>query len=142
MNAALLGQIAVAVLGVIAAAVPLAGNRAASKDARSNLQTDLAILAELPAESTRRDRLVEHIDASVDRLIADQSRRRDPMGVGLGLALILISILGGVWAVSAGGWWLLSLIPVLLVFMLGSAGLAQDVTLLNRDEGGRPLPPG
>jgi hypothetical protein len=142
MNAALLGQIAVAVLGVMGATVPLLANRTARKDIRANLQADLSLLGELPPESKRRDELVAHVDASIDRLIADQERKRDPGGVALGLAIIGISIAGGIWVLSIGGWWLFLLIPAALGVLVGSVGLAQDVSLIHRDSSGRPLPSG
>jgi hypothetical protein len=137
-----LSQIAVAGLGTISAVAPLAANRTAKRDLRKNLQSDVSLLAKLPSESARRDALVNHIDNAIDRLIADQDRRRDPLGIGLALSFIVVSIAGGVWAINEGGWWLLTLIPVLIIFVLGSAGLAQDASRLKRDEKGRPLPSG
>ena len=139
MDLSLLGQIGVAGLGVISTTVPLANNRVARKDLRKNIQADISILSDLPEGSRQREALLTHIDASIDRLIVDQARRRDPLGIGLALAFLGVSVPTGIWAISAGGWWLWLLVPVFFVFVLGSAGLAQDASRLRRDEKGRPV---
>lgn len=86
-------------------------------------------------------RLEAHILAALDEIEDDRQKRRDPMGITLAIMFIALSALAGVWALSAGGWWLLSLIPVVLGLTVGAVGLAQDAPRRRRDVKGNPVKP-
>ncbi|MFI6758294.1 hypothetical protein ACIBF5_04010 [Micromonospora sp. NPDC050417] len=134
MNLDLVAQIAVAALGVLSAAVPFLGGR----QDRRILKEDIELLNKVP-DGVIRQRLERQVIATLDEIEAARHHRRDPYGVTLALVLIAASVIGGVWAISAGGWWLLSLVVVAFVFAVGAAGLVQDVTKRKRDKRGDPI---
>lgn len=138
VNLDLVAQIAVAVLGFLSASLPFLGARRARKTLREDLRLDLQLLAEVP-DGRIKDRLIEHIERMFDTVEQDRERRREPVGMTLAIIFIGVSTVGGIWAIHAGGWWLLTLIVVAFVFILGAVGLARDGTKRLRDERGRPM---
>jgi hypothetical protein len=109
------------------------------RNRQDQLKADLELLGLLPDESTARDKLLQHIDCSVQRLVSDEEDlRRDPMGIGLGVVFLLAAVVLIVFAVRGGGWWLW--IGAFVVGALGAVGLGQDAVPRRRDLKGRPLP--
>jgi hypothetical protein len=138
MSVELGAQIAVAILGLIAAILPYASARARRQAVQNDLHVVVELVQALPEQSTVRPKIEEHAELLAGRLIETQEHRRDPAGVALGLCLIIAAGFGGVLTIGAGGYWLWLLIPAALVGMIGVFGFAQDVTKVKRDSKGRP----
>lgn len=138
MTGELAAQIAVAVLGLLSAIIPLARTRSVRRGLRANLQADISILRELPkdVDQSTQDAFVQHIERMTNRLAQDDQRTRDPTGITLALIFIAGAIAGAYFVIQAGGNWLYLLIPVVLVFILGAVGLSQDGKRSSRDESG------
>jgi hypothetical protein len=104
---------------------------------RERIGRDLEIIERLPAESGARGRLMEHVERSIDQLIAEEAmKRRDWTGVALAVVLLA----AGAWmAVMAGRgtdlWW----IGAIATGVVGAVGLGQDLPKRMRDERGRPI---
>lgn len=139
MDSELIGQVAIAALGSISAAVPILGKRSSRKNVRVNLAQDVAMLKDLPESSRAKTLLTSHIERQIELISTVDERRRDPTGIGLALGFIAIATLGGIGAIQKGGGWLWLLVPVVLMFLLGSVGLSQDATKHKRDDKGRPI---
>ncbi|MFI9026535.1 hypothetical protein [Streptomyces sp. NPDC053560] len=106
---------------------------------RERVKADLELLALLPEDSEMAPALRRHIEESLQKMIEVEDRkRREPVGVVLGLLFIAIAIgLLVVGYVNGGAYWWLAA-PAAVIGTFGSAGLAQDVTKQTRDERGRP----
>ncbi|MFD3402543.1 hypothetical protein ACFWUU_17800 [Kribbella sp. NPDC058693] len=139
MDNELVGQIVVAIGGVLSAGVPLIGNRNNRKSLRDDADRDIAAMNALPETHPARDAYDALIKRQAVRMSAELDLRRDPFGIGLAVAFIVIGSLGGVLIFqdqSISRWWL---IGVALAFLFGSAGLAQDASKRKRDDKGRPV---
>ncbi|MFC9245108.1 hypothetical protein ACFT7S_14090 [Streptomyces sp. NPDC057136] len=111
-------------------------------DSRDRLQRDLELLAAMPDDLQVRDEYKQHISAAFEALINDEDERsRDPQGVVLGIALMLV---GGwlVWVAldQGGGWWHFLTAFGALLFAVAAYGTAQDASKHHRDERGRVIP--
>ncbi|MFJ3494838.1 hypothetical protein ACIPPJ_14750 [Streptomyces sp. NPDC086091] len=107
---------------------------------RERIKTDLELLELLPQDSSVIPVLRSHIEDSIKQIIeVEDKKRRDPAGVVLAIAFILIA--ASLFAASFinGGlyWWLT--VPGAVTGIFGLVGLAQDATKRNRDERGRPI---
>ena len=65
--------------------------------------------------------------------------------VGIGIAALVItgfSLIGGIAALIAGGWWLLALVLLVPLTAVCGYGAAESFKLAERDEHGTPIPDG
>jgi len=86
--------------------------------------------------------MVAHVESSVDKLIERETElRRDPMGIGLGIAFIAGAVVAGYFATDAPNFmWAMVLALLAFVFgLIGLVGFIQDVVPRKRDEKGRPI---
>jgi hypothetical protein len=131
---------------VVLAAIPVVGAvakllRGSVKGRRGRLMSDAALLAKLPPDSAAYKRLLGQLDEEIARIIqAEDTKRRDVVGVLLGVAL-----LAGAAALVVSAWRSdRDLAPFLwaaaaVVTILSTVGLVQDATPRARDETGRPV---
>ncbi len=132
------GQVMVAVLAVGAALLQFRRTRGGP---RAQIRQDIELLELLPQGPTR-DRMVAHVESSVDKLIERETElRRDPMGIGLGIAFIAGAVVAGYFATDAPNFmWAMVLALLAFVFgLIGLVGFIQDVVPRKRDEKGRPI---
>jgi hypothetical protein len=130
-------QIAVGVFGVASAAIPVIGNRQQRRNMRHDLKADFEMLPLAP-EGPLRAKLEAQISWSLDEIAEDRERRRDPFGIVLALCLIGASVAVGIFAIKAGGFWLLALAPAGILGIVSAGGLAQDSRRLKRNPKGNP----
>ncbi|TCO47851.1 hypothetical protein EV646_105409 [Kribbella antiqua] len=138
MASELVGEIAVAVGGVLSAAVPLLGNRANRKTLRDDMDRDIAAMNALPEGHPAREAFGELIKRQAEMMTRELETRRDPFGIGLGVGFIVTGMVVGIVILRGdlSKWWL---IAVALAFLIGSAALAQDASKLKRDPKGKPI---
>jgi hypothetical protein len=104
------------------------------------LKQDLKILKELPAESSARERLLEHIDKEIISIIEnDEEKTRHPTGAVLAIIFIGTSIFLLIEAIVMGGWWWWLLLPAAIIGIFGAVGFSQDAVRRKRDEKGNAL---
>ncbi|GAA2796423.1 hypothetical protein [Crossiella cryophila] len=130
-------KILVGVFGAIAAGLKLWEMHRARSARLNELKTMLEIAGSLPADSAAKMLVTRHVEASLTSFVSEeQTKRRDPTGIVLGVAFIG----GGSWlaytALTSSGWWWFLAAPVLAI---GLAGFTQDVTRRERDARGRPV---
>lgn len=137
VNVTLTSNIVIAVLGVLAAWLQ---TRRTQGKGRNELRQDLDLYNSLPQESDSRDRLLEHIDKQIERLIRREDElSRDPTGISLAIFLLLVTGALSVAAVRERGIWWLLLVPALFFGITASVGLGEDLPRRKRDERGRPI---
>ncbi|MFJ7217038.1 hypothetical protein [Amycolatopsis sp. NPDC098790] len=130
-------KILVAALGTIAAGLKIWEIYRARSARLSELKSLMDIANLLPDGSDARDTVTRHVEIRLASFVSDeQTKRRDPTGISLGL----IFIAGGGWlvytAITTSPWWWFLAAPVLI---LGGVGFTQDVSRRERDARGRPL---
>ena len=105
---------------------------------RSRLQADLALLKEVPTDSSGYKVWDEHVTALMRQVIElDREMRRDKMGMGLGAFFVITGASLIVMAVILGQWWWWFLaVPSLLI----SLGSIPSWKKTYRDEKGRAVP--
>ncbi|WP_405890256.1 hypothetical protein OG427_17870 [Streptomyces sp. NBC_00133] len=82
-----------------------------------------------------KEELTRHIDETIKKMIAEDSRSRDPFGIALALVMLLIA--AGLFvaaAVSGGAWWWLTA-PAALIAIIALPGLVKESTPQVRDQG-------
>jgi hypothetical protein len=130
-------NIVVAVLGVLAALAQTRRNRGGG---RAQLRQDVDLYNSLPPESSSRGKLLGHIDQQIERLITSEDElTRDPVGICLGIIILLIGLVLFVAAFREAGLWWLLLVPAIFFAILGAVGLGQDLPRRKRDERGRVI---
>jgi hypothetical protein len=135
VDVTLTSNLAIAVLGVVAAWVQTRRNQGGGRD---QVRRDVELFNILPQESTSRNELLVHIDGQITRLVrSEQELTRDPSGVVLAIFIMLVAIALTVTAFREGGYWWLLFVPAFFFGILGSVGLGQDLPLRKRDERGR-----
>lgn len=108
--------------------------------ARDLIMKDFAIVKELP-DGAAKTALLADLERRAEALTGDGSKRRDPVGIALGIVFILIGI-----GLALGGWhtgntglrtalWTMAVV----VGALGVFGFVQDVIPAERDSKGRPI---
>lgn len=126
------------VAGVAAVAAAVLGAPRVFRDSKDDILKQIQVHDALPESSPARKTLLDSIERQVEALAKTGGPRRDPVGIGLGVAFLVLAVLGG-WSVArwGGGWWWASPIVVFLA-LLGIVGLAQDGPKRARDSKGRP----
>ncbi len=66
----------------------------------------------------------------------DDEKRRDPVGIVLGLVFLGLAGWTGILTLDGSNWWLAAAIPL---GVIGLVGLATDATRARRDERGRRI---
>lgn len=95
---------------------------------RANLVCDLSILEELE-DSETKTKFQEHIDRQVEALISDSEKRRDWLGVVLGVSFMVAAAgLSAFAFMRESDWWMLLFIPAGVLGIFGLVGFAQSVT--------------
>jgi hypothetical protein len=132
-----LSGLALAVGGVLVAWLQF---RPAKNDLRTLIQRDLDLLGQA-TDKELQSKLLAHVHRMVDRLIQEEDdKTREPVGIALGISLIVMSLWFGWLAHSATGWWQWAWLGVALtVGVFGLVGFVQDVTPRTRDARGRPV---
>ncbi|MBB5934488.1 hypothetical protein [Streptomyces zagrosensis] len=95
---------------------------------RERAKHDAELLAALPDSSTMKDELTRHIDETIRKMIAEDSRNHDPFSVALAIVMLLIA--GGLIAAAAvngGAWWWLTA-PAGLIAIVALPGLVMEST--------------
>lgn len=106
------------------------------RDIRWSIERDLSIYKALPPESEAKTKLLAKIDREIAALDMHDQRRRYPMGIGLGVAFLLMALAGAWWIVTVSGWWWW-LSPIAgFALLIGIVGLAQGIPKRLRDEKG------
>jgi hypothetical protein len=89
------GQVTVAAIGALAAALKLVDSRQELPRRRRQIMNDLDLVDRLSPGSEARTRLEEHVHEAVLNLLSDESeKRRDPVG----MVLATIFLAGAGWA--------------------------------------------
>ncbi len=136
METELIIGIVAAIAAVFAAVI---GAPRILRDARWSIQRDLEIWKSLPENSSARAGLLRKIEREVVALDVHDKKRRNPMGIGLGIAFFVIGA-GLLWIIILQGswWWFASLIafPSLL---LGIGGFFLSIFKTLRDEKGNTI---
>ncbi|MET8996965.1 hypothetical protein [Amycolatopsis sp. NPDC004169] len=130
-------KVLIAALGAVAAGLKIWEMYRARPARLSELKSLMDIANLLPDDSEARSTVTSHVETRLASFVSDeQTKRREPTGIGLGLLFIV----GGCWlvytAVTASPWWWFLAAPVLI---LGVSGFTRDVSRRERDARGRPL---
>jgi hypothetical protein len=137
VNVTVTANIAIAVLGVLAAWVQTRRNVGGGRD---QLRRDVKLYNSLPEESTSRAELLAHIDKQILRLIGNEEElARDPAGIFLAVVILAGAGALSYAAVDLGSIWWILLGPAGFLAILGSVGLGQDLPRRKRDERGRKV---
>jgi hypothetical protein len=135
-----ISELAVAIIGAVGVIVAaVLGVPRIARDSRWQIQRDLEIYTALPDSSGSKPGLLAKIDREVALLDRRDLARRDPSGIGLAIAFLVIG-LALVWlTVSSGRWWWTAspITAGLLVF--GIVGLCVSGPKKIRDEKGNAL---
>jgi len=132
MSLELVGQIGIAILGVVSAVAPLIGNAVNNRSPVEDLRGIAELNKFLPEESGVRAKLETYGETLAESMIEDFKAKRDPIGIVLALNFIALSVTGGIIVIALGGDWLWWLIPIVLVYIIGSVGLAADASKRQR----------
>lgn len=112
---------------------------AGRKSPRERLLQDIQIRDAMEKDSSARQVMDDYIHGQAERLTGTDSKRRDPLGIVIGIVLIVLGIGLAVAAFYAqGAWWVLSA-PAALAVTLGITGLVQSCPRLERDDKGNPV---
>jgi hypothetical protein len=129
--------VAVAVIGVGGSWLQVHQGRPRGRDL---LKQDLKILKQLPAESSARERLLEHIDkVIIDIIESDEEKTRRPTGAVLAIIFLMLAIFLMIEAIARGGWWWWLLLPATVIAIFGAVGFSQDAIPRKRDEKGNAI---
>jgi hypothetical protein len=129
--------VAVALIGVAGSLLQVRRGRPRGREL---LKQDLELLHLFPNDSEVRPRLLQHIEKNFDRLLTDEEeKRRDPLGIGVAIFLLMISVGLVVVSFINGGWWLWLLAPAGFIAIFAIAGLSLDAVPRKRDEKGRVI---
>lgn len=133
-----IGAIIVAAIGLLG--VILQSLRGRPRNPYAELRELVDLLNALPAGSGSRRILEDHIDRRIAQQLNDEAlKRRDPTGIVLGIALMVLALAAGTAIWMAGGWWnVLQIFPAVIA-TFGLAGFIQDVRRQERDEKGNPV---
>ena len=127
-------QVLVALLAVVGAAFQV---RRGGRSARSEVKENIELLGMLPESSGVKAELLAHIDASIRKLIGEESdARRDPVGIGLGLFFLLGAAASFVAGLRGSNW---RFAVAALVGVLGAVGFPQAMAKTQRDAKGNPV---
>ncbi|WP_155979726.1 hypothetical protein [Nocardiopsis sp. CNS-639] len=137
MTFELASQIIIAIFGFLGVVFPLIPRRQ-NRSLRDNIKEDLEIASNLP-DGSAKDKLLQHVDAMVVQVCEEQNYRREPFGLVLGMSFIIFSAAGGIWVISAGGWWLVALVVLIPSLFMGIVGVTLDGTKKKRDSRGRSI---
>lgn len=108
--------------------------------ARSNLAKDVELYNSLPAQSAKRQRLLRYIDERVERIVAkDSERKRNPVGITLGVIFTIAGVYFSWLTYKHGGWWWWTSPIVGSILLIGIVGFVQGVQKAERDEKGNPI---
>lgn len=106
---------------------------------RERLLQDIEIRNALHANSEAQQIMDRHIRDETRKLTGNDSKRRDPLGIGIALFFGGVGIgLAAVAVINGGAWWLLG-IPAGLGLLFSVVGFAQDGVKRERDDRGRPV---
>ncbi|WIA99728.1 hypothetical protein [Curtobacterium sp. MCBA15_012] len=133
-------QILVAVIAGLALFVTkLVETRQGRRNERAELAADVALLKELPPESTARDTLRANIDARIEAMTSSDDRTRHWFGIVMScIFLVLGAWLGyAAWAAWPSWWWAIPLgVIAFICLIIFIAGLATGVPKRKRGPNG------
>lgn len=131
------------VVGIIgAAALVLAtilGVPRIVRDPLTPIQRQLEIYRALPKDSPARESILRRIEEQVESLDSEATARRNPSGIALGVAFILIAVASGWFIWSAGGWWWILSPVAATAALFGVIGLFQGLEKTPRAANGQAL---
>jgi hypothetical protein len=106
---------------------------------RNEIKADLDLYTLLPDKSPAKRTLLTHIERAIQDVVhAEESKRRDPLGIGIAVVFLLGALL--LFILLRDQWWTWLAISFLVLF--GVVGLAQDAVPRERDARGRPVQKG
>lgn len=106
---------------------------------RERLIQDIAIRNGLHTNSDLAKDYDQHIKEAARRLLGSDSKRCDPLGIGIAVVFLVLAGATGWFMFENGGWWWL-LSPVAGFFLLfGVVGIILDAFPRERDERGRVI---
>lgn len=137
MNESIAVAVVAGVFAVLAAAIKyfeLFGR------SRSDIGKDIEIYNALPDSSSAKKKLLENIDLRIKQSIVNETqKRRDPLGIILGLTLFAAGAYFSWFTVENGGWWWLLFPVAVIICIVGIVGFFQDIKKTERNEKGRPI---
>ena len=110
---------------------------------RNEIERDADLLGKLPESSDARQNLLASINDDVLRLSNLREARRDPMGIGLSVFFLVLTVIATWAAFQSDGWQ--------RVLLFGGAGISALFTIVGftqsapqtlRDDKGNPTSPG
>ena len=109
------------------------------KDPLTPIQKQLEIYRALPKDSRAREAILRRIEEQVDNLDSEATARRNPSGIALGVAFILIAGALGWFIWSTGGWWWVLSPVAATAALFGIIGLFQGLEKAPRAANGQTL---
>jgi hypothetical protein len=105
---------------------------------RDQLKKDIELYNALPDESEAKVAMKEHLKRQVDRLMsAEGNPRRDPTGIGLGLAFLGVGAVILYTGLHQSSWQWLYYVAGGLLFIFGAASFGNGVSERPRSDSGR-----
>ncbi|NUS72685.1 MAG: hypothetical protein HOQ05_04680 [Corynebacteriales bacterium] len=106
---------------------------------RARIKSDVELYSLLPEEIENREEFRQHISAQLAQLIKRETvKRRDPIGIVLGIVFTGGGAYLGVLAFK-GGWWWFFLVLAIVGVPLGMVMIADALPKAERDDSGRRL---
>lgn len=127
MNLATVLQILTATIGLIGAVTPIILNFSRSNRSRENLHKLLEVSSGIQENSNLANQISELVQYEIDNIRLDDRKEISPLGIGIGVSFIIISVFVTVISIQwDSNWKILTLIVSFIMFILGVAGISQD----------------
>ncbi|TFD16603.1 hypothetical protein E3T26_03945 [Cryobacterium sp. TMT1-21] len=93
----------------------------------------------LPESSAAKTAILRRIEQQVDQLDTQDTARRNPIGVVLGVLILIVAGAASWLMASTGAWWWLATPGVALLWAAGFIGIGQSLPSVPRAANGQSL---
>ncbi|AZT92925.1 hypothetical protein [Brevibacterium aurantiacum] len=101
------------------------------------IREQLDVIERLPTEDARTGRALTHVFERLEKFQNDQfAKSRDVSGAAIGLVIVALFGVAGVWLLSLGGWWNVGQIVAVPLALFGLIGFVMSIVPRVRDENG------